>query len=39
VPVEFRTPQTFAGTVEGTLIVEGTNVPEIRVPVRLVESR
>ena len=39
VPVEFRTPQRFGGTVEGTLIVEGTNVPEIRVPVRLVESK
>jgi hypothetical protein len=39
VPVEFRTPQTFGGTVEGTMVVEGTNVPEIRVPVRLVESK
>jgi len=39
VPVQFRTPQTFGGTVEGTLIVEGTNVPEIRVPLHLVEGK
>jgi len=39
VPVEFRTPQAFSGTVKGTLIIAGTNVPEIRVPVSLVEGR
>jgi hypothetical protein len=39
VPVEFRTPQAFGGTVKGTLIIAGTNVPEIRVPVSLVENR
>jgi uncharacterized membrane protein len=39
VSVEFRTPQAFKGTVKGTLIIAGTNVPEIRVPVNLVEGR
>jgi hypothetical protein len=39
VPVEVRTPQAFSGTVKGTLIIAGTNVPEIRVPVSLVEGR
>jgi hypothetical protein len=39
VPVELRKPGTLAGTLPGTLIVEGTNVPEIRAPIRLVEGR
>ena len=39
VPVEFRTPATSTGTIQGTLIIEGTNVPETRVPVRLVEGK
>lgn len=39
VPMEVRTPGTLAGPLQGTLIVEGTNVPEIRVPIRLVEGR
>ena len=29
-------PEAFTGTVNGTLIVEGTNALEIRIPVRLV---
>jgi hypothetical protein len=37
VGVELRLPEAFAGTVNGTLIVEGTNAAEIRIPVRLVE--
>jgi beta-mannosidase len=39
VQVDFLTPGRFAGTIEGTLIIEGTNVPETRVPVRLVEGK
>jgi hypothetical protein len=39
VPVELRTSETAAGPLQGTLIVEGTNVPEIRVPMRVVEGR
>jgi beta-mannosidase len=39
VPVEFRTPGKSAGTIKGTLIVAGTNVPETRVAVRLVEGK
>jgi hypothetical protein len=39
VPVELRAPGTLAGTLQGTLIVEGTNLPEIRVPIRLVDGR
>lgn len=35
VTMEFRTPGTFAGPAKGTLIVEGTNVPETRVPISL----
>lgn len=35
VPVELHTAQTLTGTIKGTLIVGGTNVHEIRIPVRL----
>ena len=35
VGVELRLPEALAGTVNGTLIVEGSNVPESRIPVRL----
>ncbi|HUZ45422.1 MAG TPA: glycoside hydrolase family 2 TIM barrel-domain containing protein [Terriglobia bacterium] len=33
--VDFRMPATFTGTLQGTLIIEGTNLPLMRVPVRL----
>ena len=37
--VDLLAPQSVAGALEGTLIIEGTNLPEQRVPLRLLESR
>ena len=37
VPVEFRMPAAFAGAAQGEVIIEGSNVPEIRVPIRAIE--
>jgi hypothetical protein len=39
VRVEFRTPAKFAGTIRGNVIIGGSNVPEIRIPVRAIESQ
>ncbi|MCL5006323.1 MAG: glutamine amidotransferase [Acidobacteria bacterium] len=38
VTVDFRTPAAFTGAIQGTLIIEGTNLPAMRVPVRLSHS-
>ena len=39
VTVELETPAAQAGTTKGTLIVEGTNVAEIRIPVSVEAGR
>jgi len=39
VPLEFHMPETFGGTIKGTLVIAGTNVPEFRVPVSSVKDR
>jgi len=37
VPVEFRMSSPVVGAVKGTLLIEGTNMAQTRVPVRLVQ--
>jgi hypothetical protein len=39
VHVDFGLPGTFTGTITGTVIVEGTNVPQVRVPIRFTGYR
>ena len=35
VAVEIYMPEDFSGTAKGTLVLEGTNVPESRIPLTL----
>jgi len=37
--VEFQVPGLFAGSAKGVLIVEGTNVPETRIPISIEAGR
>ena len=39
VPVEFRVPEAFAGVISGSMVVGGSNLQEIRLPIRVVESQ
>ena len=39
VAVEVRTSPALAGTIKGTVIIQGSNVREVRIPVRLAEGQ
>jgi hypothetical protein len=39
VAVDVAMPESFSGTAKGTLILEGTNAPETRIPVSLAGGR
>jgi hypothetical protein len=39
VAVDVAMPEGFTGTTKGTLILEGTNVPETRIPITLAAGR